>query len=296
MKNIDELLKNAVSKVSKQVKTQKKERKVFSVAKEALQQQLSSHTNLTIDNSNDAVGIVDISKMNIKDNNKWKQKQIPDWTSRDFAYYMKDKFYQKYRKQWQYNVCSVPFALTKVKQQLKNGNGFCDNIVLKSYIDFFFKSKIDNFIIVKKYTNWIGCLSRQYQVANFLKTFKYPTINQPKKTKNLDDSIYGQINQFYKMGVYDMLMQFGIFASINYLITIERSKQQAYDQVINAIKIAQIRDKNLTVIKSTIKYCACPKNSKIINLEQFISILKQKHNIDLKIDAVFYLTKDCNFF
>jgi hypothetical protein len=56
---------------------------------------------------------------------------LADWTNRDFALYIKNKYEEKYSADWGLNVVGVVTYIGRIKQSILDNLGFCDNIVFK---------------------------------------------------------------------------------------------------------------------------------------------------------------------
>lgn len=299
--NLDDILKSAVTKVQTQKKVQKKK----TSKKETNIQQKQK---LEIISDSPQAKEVDFDKIRIKVVKNWKDKQLKDWSGKDFSNYMEDRFKQRYGKNWEYNSTSMPFNLNKLKQKIIDCNGFCDNIVFRSYIDFFYAKFLDESVIGGKYPYWLKRMGDQYSLRSFMKFYKYDAsaifpnqkqtyskLQTSKQSKN-KNGIFSGIFDSYKIGIYNLVEQYGMFAAINFLVKqIGKSKQQAFNYVSNAINTANDRGKLKIVTENTLKYAASPKGSIISNLKQFEQFVKKEKNIELKIENVFYLTEDCNF-
>ena len=73
-------------------------------------------------------------------------KDLVEWTQRDFALYISDLYYKKFSKPIGFGIIGMSAYLGRIKVNVKEAVGFCDNIVLKDYIDYYFKNWIEHHI------------------------------------------------------------------------------------------------------------------------------------------------------
>ena len=99
-----------------------------------------------------------------------------------------------------------------------------------------------------------------------------------------------------RLGVDTLLIDFGIFVSINYLISVEKkSKELAIKMVGMAYhRVCESGLKN-KVIDKTVKYNICPIGSIIINTDQFKSYIKKQYNLTIEFDVEFKIDQKYKF-
>ena len=169
----------------------------------------------------------------IKSNDSWRIKiNLFDWNNRDFALYILNSYSNRYKDKYQANIVGVVTYMGWIKKQVHNVMGFCDNVVLKDYIDFFFRKWSDFFKSRQKGVWHLQYLRKSQAIKQFVTQYSYQN-----RMKYYNDALgkYGisQIDlnsEFNSNGLQAFIIQYGIVTAVNYLVM---SKNK---QVVDGVK------------------------------------------------------------
>jgi len=169
---------------------------------------------------------------------KWKKKDnVFDWNNRDFAIHLSDCYNKKYKKFLEVSILGLVAHMNRLKQALADYNGFCDNVVLKDYIEYYFMHWSDNHI--QKYGSWsFNAMLYDQIIKSFLKDYIYKiNLNRYRKmfsgnTKTIDMQ---EIQDDYKNGLILLLQKYGIIITINYVIMCEQENTVEVLKKVTAI-------------------------------------------------------------
>lgn len=229
-----------------------------------------------------------------------KHEDLSQWTQRDFAIYMSEKYYEKYKTTWSYSTGSVVTYISLIKKNIYEALGFCNNIVMKNYIDYFFKNWLyfyhDD---LKKNTKWLFYMKHADPIEKFCDTYDYAgslkkyldgkEIPQKKKTKKLKKTNFPpakQLEMACLLGLDNAILEYGVLFVCNYLVlkenyTIEKAEKEVA-KTIYSLYNRKMKDK---VEAITRKNVVCSDLFKIKTLDNINSILKKEYNISFAFVA-----------
>jgi len=227
----------------------------------------------------------------IRSNNFYIIKEnILDWSNKDFALYTSKKFSEKYSEYWDVRIMGVTTYIGRIKESLFDAIGFCDNITLKNYIDFFFDNYIDQ---IKSETGgmfFIKSLRRSYIIEAFFENYKYsPSL--PIKLIVIDKGSIKELDleKSYLIGNESMVLKYGIVLPINYLIIKKLySKEKAIDVIGSAVRNIKNVSGLGVIINRTADFSPYPKRFPFNDFNEVVSILGKS---DLIKKNIFKKTK-----
>lgn len=236
----------------------------------------------------------------IKTKDAWKIKiNMFDWNSRDFALYILQSYSRRYGQVYQANIVGVVTYMGRVRQQLANVQGFCDNVVFKDYIDFFFRKWSDYFKHKQKGVWHVHYLKRQQAIKQFVQQYRYPSRLEHYQSLH---GKYGiskeQLDAVYANGIKSFLIQFGIVTAINYLVMFQgKTPSQGAKQVAKcSIQIYKQNVSDYNKVKfRTFSYSPYPASFTVRNAAQIFQAINSRTNDPLFGQIKFKESQKWNF-
>ncbi len=217
---------------------------------------------------------------------------ITKWVTSDFVRYAKSSHLKTYQTQWNLNFSGCCQEILKVKDAVVDIVGFCDNVVLKDYIDFFF-DVASNYYIKKSKPFYFSQMRKPWVLESFLESYDYVSrimgtakVKPKKKVEKDPDKEINErdIDNLYVLNWDRFVITFGVIVCINWLITKKDfSYTKAREFVLDICCDLYKKDKIKLVIESTTKYSPYPLWLKFQFARKFFNEIDNK----LKIDIMF---------
>jgi len=115
-------------------------------------------------------------------NKNYKDKQIDKWTNKDFYHYINDLYRERHKKDWELLPLGNMNLLNTVKDKVISITGFCNNHLMKKYIDFFWKNYEKRYYI--KYKDFSF---KQLYYLESIRNFKNRTNIDCYRSENLEN-------------------------------------------------------------------------------------------------------------
>jgi len=220
---------------------------------------------------------------------------VLEWTNRDFAIYMKIKYKEKYKEDWQLNVINITLYFDKIKDEVLKIYGHCDNVIMRDYINFFFsrwsnyfKNKSKDKILYKK------AFKNHEPLKDFVNCHDYKASIQKILKKDKKDNSQKEINdemmeKSYLLGDSNFILEYGLILTVNWLIV-----KRAYDikKAVNYVANAfyKLHKKHISqyALNNTKKYEPYPDWFLFKKYNIILQVLneKVKSNMSLSINFV----------
>jgi len=170
----------------------------------------------------------EIAISDIKDSVRWKVREnLSEWKNSDFTIYFIQQFRENINNEWQASRLAMILYFGKTADKINDIFGFCDNIILKDYIDFFIKEWAMYFWKEKgNFTLWY--LNDDRPIKDFIKKYDYSVsfnkfisgkktnvVNSKKHKKEVSSK---EIEQYYFAGGEGLIMEYGLLIPVNWLI------------------------------------------------------------------------------
>ena len=211
---------------------------------------------------------------------------LEEWGAFDFFKYARDKYNHKYSKQWDLNIGGSSLEINRIRDKFYDLFGFCCNLIMRDYIDFFFEYYMDN-IIRKKGTFYFNHMRKEeimcefYDGYDFSRSFFEYTRNIKKKNK-----IYitnKEIQEAYLIGDTSLVSNYGIVISLNWLIIVKKmSSREATKLVVEACK--ELTSKGLIDVIQNATELYSPYPSNLLFKSPQLVINKINKNIKLNVE------------
>ena len=225
----------------------------------------------------------EISYDQIKGSTSFRTREyVPEWTNRDFALYISEKFSERYDEFLDVGLVSSTLYIGHIRKRLLDTIGFCDNATLKSYVDYFF----DNYIDATKQRAggkfYINSMRDKKPVSDFSKIYQYnPSIDKKDLTERIDPSNITEedLENTYILSNESMLLKYGVVLTINYLISKKSyNKEKACKDVFGAVDRIRKNSGINIVVNKTLYFAPYPDDLDFCDVEWFVEI-------DKRIDA-----------
>ena len=149
-----------------------------------------------------------------------KKSDLSMWSTHDFFYYTKQLYFDKYKKKLDLRIGGSSLELSKIKDKLLDIFGYYTNLILKDYIDFFFKFYIDKY---RKKTNgfYFSWLKDDIPLKSFVDTYDYES--SFKKRIDIDNKenhilTDDEFQAAFKNSYSSLVVNYGVVLSVNWLI------------------------------------------------------------------------------
>lgn len=226
-------------------------------------------------------------EINISDiKTKYKVKEdLNLWTSKDFVYYMSDKYEKKYGHCWKgISYIGVTTFIPRIRDMIRDSLGICDNIVMKDFIDYYF----NNWMQDSYQKEWFlrNMTNNTEPILKFSTSYNYKdSISKNIKTENkevkTDISLLNEneLEISYLLGIDNLLNKYGIIVTINFCLKKDFSLEKAIEKVAYAIARAYNRGVANSIFKTTEKY----KDYGVFkDLNKVIEVTNDIYKINLK--------------
>jgi hypothetical protein len=152
---------------------------------------------------------------------------LDQWSSRDFCLFIREFHWKKVGDDWELNWLASCQEVLKVKDYISDRYGFCDNVILKDYIEFFFSHYFDE-LYAWKNIFYISYLTRDAAIEKFFSTYDYATSVQnlhiskksapPVKKTNKIRLSDEAIEIAFLLSDEAFISDYGVIITVNWLI------------------------------------------------------------------------------
>jgi len=216
---------------------------------------------------------------------RYQSRDLAEWSQRDFSFYMEKEYSETVGEPWSFNLLGVTTYLSRVKTQLRDSYGFCDNILLKAYIDYFYRE----WLLYCKDFNikfWLHFMLNKKPLSAFCSAYNYQDNSTPAATTspstNVDNSVSEKdLDMFYSLSFEALVFNYGLILSINYLLEKNLlSEARLYEKVSQVITSSTQNGSIAKIKEKTEKY---NNNLGKVTKEMIIKKLKEDYSIIIDI-------------
>ena len=215
---------------------------------------------------------------------KYKSRALSEWSQRDFSFYMEKEYTNTTGEPWDLNLLGVTTYLSRVKAQLRDFYGFCDNILLKDYIDYFYAewlSYCKNFNI--KF--WLNFMLNKKPLSAFCSSYAYQdrtakTEAPPKTVDSNYSALEKDLDTFYSLSFEALIFNYGLVLSVNYLLGKHLlNEKKVYDKISQIIRSSTKNGSVVKIKEKTEKY-----NGHIGEISKEMIIKKLRDDYSIVVD------------
>jgi len=231
-----------------------------------------------------------IAISDIKNSYIWKLRDdLIDWKNSDFTIYFIQQFRKSIDEEWSGNRVSMILYFGRIIDKVSEVLGFCDNIVLKDYIDFFLK-EWGMYYWKKKGNFTLWYLRDDRPLKDFVGKYdyndsfnKYIASKSPhKKNESKKEISKKEIEQCYLAGGENLILEYGLLIPLNWLVKYKNySIEQSNSYIIGAFGFLYLNNSWDKVISKTEFFNPYPESFTIRDCD--IVFKKFDVNISLKL-------------
>jgi len=209
---------------------------------------------------------------------------ISEWSLNGFFRYIMRRYVKQFGQGKHLTIGNV-LVLQRLKDDLIKQFGFCDNVLMKNYIDFFWTNYADRVYLMKGelYFNEfrrkaiITQFSSVHDHAKAISKMTTTTITEHPKKSSLSVFSKHNMDQTYLLGVPSLLMEYGLMLSVNFLMVQKKMDQEKSVILVNkAMDMMKNEQHRTRVVSRTVKYWPLPSNFYFQDIESFLHIVSEK--------------------
>lgn len=251
----------------------------------------SESNSATIDNQ-EGFGITDVrvefcSYDKINGRRKIVEKNnLEEWGAFDFFYYAQKKYIGRYSSSWGLNVGGSSVEINRIRDKFYDLFGFCCNLIMRDYIDFFFNNYIDT-IVRSEGAFYFSQMHKEKMICEFYDGYDFPqsfsNYTNGEKERDKGPITNHEIKEAFMIGDTSLISNYGIVISFNWLIVVKKmSSIDATRLVVSACR--DMLDKGMVgVIKSATELYS-PYPSKIPFKSPQLVMNKIDRNVKLDVE------------
>jgi hypothetical protein len=257
-----------------------------------------------------ATRVITLDNFKHHDKLKWQIRlDVFQWTNRDIALYITEKYYKKYKNNWDVSIVGVATHVDRIKKCLFDILGFCDNVVMKDYLDYFFTYWADLCVHGANKTLRFKSFLGSDPIDEFVDSYNYSERVQyyisgsdSDYEGNLPKVDINKIDMSYSLGIDNLILDFGIIVAMNYLLKKGKPLNIATKLVSDAaVRICKDSDYSL-VAEITNAYS--PYSNKMIykNSDEISNLIQRRIGKEISFNIAFldnvnrweYFEYECN--
>ena len=204
---------------------------------------------------------------------EYQKKELDKWNNNDIRWYFKDKYFEKYGAKLHVPIIACHNEISQILYSFSKKLGTePPKSIFKDYIDYFFDRFADEEIKSRGKLSFYA-LTRERAILLFvdnhgleIKNTKTSTKAEEIKVKKLDLDI-GQITDAYRISPKNMLLQYGLVITANFLILIKNKSAENSIKYIENGLLKLTEEEKEEVIKVTKNWGPYPKYLKIISVD-----------------------------
>jgi hypothetical protein len=214
---------------------------------------------------------------------------IERWITADFVSYSARLFTARYKQDWGLNFSAQCQEMLVVRDWILERLGFCDNVVMRDFIKWFFDNCSDDFM--KKFGQFYFAHMRRPKVMEaFINSYRYvpakpeapiPQKNSPSSKPKVAFNAK-EMADIFILSEEQFILEYGILVSISWLIAKKKfSNVEAIKFVYTVCEGLHKKGKFGLVKEATEKYNPYPVDLLFLEAERFVK--KIDPNLSIKI-------------
>lgn len=216
------------------------------------------------------------------------------WTDRDIALYINERYYSKYNHPWGMNLVGATKNMGRMKKALFDTMGFCDAVVVKDYVDYFFDFWADLLIVGQDKILYFNSLMDPGPVKEFVQNYNYSERvthyiggNDEKYEGAVPTISLSKIETSYKLGLDNLILDYGVVLAVNLLLRNGKSLDEAMDATASAVaRICRTADAKL-ISDITNTFGPYSKNMRFIDMDKLSGLIRNKIGKEIVFNTIF---------
>jgi len=210
---------------------------------------------------------------------------LEEWGAFDFFIFAQKKYIDRYGNNWDLNIGGSSLEINKIRDKFYDLFGFCCNLIMRDYINFFFDNYMD-YIIRTEETFYFNYMSREKIMCEFCDGYNFSqSFAEYIKNKKTDNKVVTnqKINQTFLIGDTSLISNYGIIISLNWLMVIKKmSPLEATKLVVMACK--DMSNKGMIDVVKNITEFYSPYPINILFKSPQLVINKINKNIKISVE------------
>lgn len=251
----------------------------------AIQEEKSNHPE---DQGNKPKRAKEFNYKQIKKPSSWATHgNIFQWSCRQFATHIMQSYREKFNEDWDVKIVGVVTHVNSIKQQIYELHGFCDNVVLKDYIDFFFKNWAEYF---KKNdpqgNNFLNFMTLKMKrpILDFSSTYNYQNrLKYYQKHNGLPNFSLKDMDKQYKNDIIGFVESYGFIIAINFMLSYKELEKKEVMKKVGMIMIKlykEDRKKFNDMMARVEEFSPYPNRFTFNKHNEFLDLLFKKYDVD----------------
>lgn len=258
---------------------------------------------ISYSNKSHTIKSIDVSKIGgSKKRNLYQRKpmdEIKNWTFLDFGIYFCERYYEVCSMQEHLNRVAIIQYFPRIHDAIVFKIGFCDEIVLKDYLDHFVENWI-NFLVPKSKRGFMLRMFVDEKVLdNFADVYDYelskkryeemPKIEKVEKPMTNIQITHTDMQLELDISLDNLLLSYGLLSSLNWLVMkkgLEIGK--AVKRIVDVLGKYKNKPEFEVIMNATKKYNPYPSWFVVTKLDKIVDAIDKRDifspcNVDFKI-------------
>ncbi len=150
---------------------------------------------------------------------------LEEWGAFDFFYYSEKKYIEKYGLKMDLNVGGSSVEINRIRDKFYDLFGFCCNLIMRDYIDFFFDNYMDS-MITSDGAFYFNQMRREKIICEFYDGYNFSQsflqYSEDGKTEDKNSISNKAVKEAYMISDTSLVSNYGIVISLNWLIKVKK--------------------------------------------------------------------------
>ena len=201
--------------------------------------------------------------------------KLEEWGAFDFFLYAQKKYIAKYGSTWDLYIGGNSLYINRIRDRFYDMFGFCCNLIMRDYIDFFFDNYMDSYIkksgafyFSQMLDDWLIC--EFYDSYDFRASFEQYSGGEKQETSDTVSS--KDIRDAFMISDTSLVSNYGVVLAINWLLVNKKmSPVEATKIVLTACTNMHNKGMLDVVKKATESHSPYPSNIPFKNPQLLIN-------------------------
>ena len=218
-----------------------------------------------------------------------KQKNsLEEWGAFDFFLFTQKKYINRYGSNWDLNIGGSSLEINRIRDKFYDLFGFCCNLIMRDYIDFFFDNYMDDLIRTEG-EFFFNHMRRDKMMCEFYDGYNFPqSFEKYTKSEKLYNKVFitsQEVREAFLIGDTSLVSNYGVVISLNWLIVVKKmSALEATMLVVMACK--DMFNKGMINVVQNVTELYSPYPSNIPFKSPQLVMNKIDKNIKLSVEFV----------